>query len=217
MLCGRAHTLSDTVSLPLAHASLQALPRWVIKSVVSFFPFLILVLWGIWPTTRHYFIGVLSTVPLLSVLRSLASSPLSLLCSDNLITKPWHRAPAPFLFHHVVTLSRERWHFTGFLSPVSLLFVLVNPSTLSPCIVLCSLPYLFAPRLSLPLCEQKRKKKQTKSHPRLANVGGSQGNFSPCSSPLPPICSTHVPASLLHLDHSCQRRTAIKYLLIMSQ
>lgn len=61
------------------------------------------------------------------------------------------QAPAPFLFHHVVTPSRERRHFTGFLSPVSLPFVLVNPSTLSACMVLCSGPLSLFPSRSLPL------------------------------------------------------------------
>lgn len=78
------------------------------------------------------------------------------------------QAPAPFLFHHVVTLSRERRHFTGFLSPVSLPFVLVNPSTLSACIVLCAVPLSLFPVSVSPghlLCvEEKKRKKNRPNH-----------------------------------------------------
>lgn len=116
--------------------------------------------------------------------------------------------PAPFLFHHVVTLSRELRHFTGFLSPVSLPFVLVNPSTRSACIVLCSVPLSLFPVSVSPghlLCvEGKKKKKQAKSHNRLADVGGGNGNFSPCSSPHPP----YVPDASLHLSFTSA--TAVK-------
>lgn len=77
------------------------------------------------------------------------------------------QAPAPFLFHHVVTLSRERRHFTGFLSPVPLPFVLVNPSTLSACIVLCSVPLSFFPvsvSSSHLLCVEKKRQKKRPNH-----------------------------------------------------
>lgn len=80
-------------------------------------------------TTVPCFIGVLSTVPLLSVPRSLLPF-LRLLPSlapqfgqfNQEAMHPW----ACLLFHHAVTVSRERYSFIGFLS-LSLCHPIVPP------------------------------------------------------------------------------------------
>lgn len=153
----------------LAHASLHLLSRWPIESLASFLPFF-LILGAVGDLAENppllYRCSLSSAITLCPSLPPLLPSLAPLFGQFN--HGAMTQAPAPFLFHHVVTLSRERRHFTGFLSPVPFPFVLVNPSTLSACIVLCSVPLSFFPVSVSPghlLCVEKIRRKNKKNRP----------------------------------------------------
>lgn len=169
VLCVRVHALSDMVSLPRAHASLHLLSHWPMKSLASFFPPFFFILGAVGDLTDNapllYRCSLGTAITLCPSLPrpSPSLAPLFGQFNHGAMTQ----APAPFLFHHVVTLSRERRHFTGFLSPVSLPFVLVNPSTLPACMVLCSGPLSLFPVSVSPghlLCVGKKRRKKTSNH-----------------------------------------------------
>lgn len=137
MLCVNVHELNHTCTCSVSWPTIG----WCNLCFCFFFltlsPSLSLRL-----TTALFFIGVLSAMPLLSVLRplppflflSFARSPSP--CSDNLIKGPSAHGPRSF-FHHAAPLSGERYSFTGFLwLPAFLRLPLApphSPSVLSHC------------------------------------------------------------------------------------